>query len=64
MKENLLLLKDMWNLKEYLKESSISKNVYINKLDDIVNKYNNTYHRTIKMKPVDVKSNAYINSSE
>ena len=33
--------------------TSISKNVYINKLDDIVNEYNNTYHRTIKMKPVD-----------
>ena len=32
----------------------ISKNVYINKLDDIVNKYNNTYHRGIKMKPVNV----------
>ena len=42
----------------------ISKNVYINKLDDIVNKYNNTYHRTIKMKPVDVKDNTYINSSK
>ena len=40
--------------------TSISKNVYIDKLDDIVNKYNNTYHRTIKMKPVDVKSNIYI----
>ena len=34
---------------------SISKNVYIDKLDDIVSEYNNTYHRTIKMKPVDVK---------
>ena len=33
--------------------TSISKNVYINKLDDIVNKYNNTYHKTIKMKHVD-----------
>ena len=40
--------------------SSISKNVYIDKLDDIVNEYNNTYHRTIKMKPVDVKDNTYI----
>ena len=35
--------------------TSVSKNVYIDKLDDIVNKYNNTYHSTIKMKPVDVK---------
>ena len=40
--------------------ASISKNVYIDKLDDIVNEYNNTYHRTIKMKPVDVKDNTYI----
>ena len=40
--------------------TSISKNVYINKLDDIVDEYNNTYHRTIKMKPVDVKDNTYI----
>ena len=40
--------------------SSISKNVYIDKLDDIVNEYNNTYHRTIKMKPIDVKDNTYI----
>ena len=39
---------------------TISKNVYIDKLDDIVNEYNNTYHRTIKMKPVDVKDNTYI----
>ena len=36
-------------------------NVYIDKLDDIVNEYNNTYHRTIKMKPIDVKNNTYIN---
>ena len=40
--------------------TSISKHVYIVKLDDIVNKYNNTYHRTTKMKPVDVKSSTYI----
>ena len=39
--------------------TSISKNVYIDKLDHIVNKYNNT-HTTIKMKPVDVKSSTYI----
>ena len=42
----------------------ISKNVYIDKLDNIVNKYNNTYHNTIKMKPVDVKSSTYIDSSK
>ena len=40
--------------------TSVSKNVYIEKINDILNKYNNTYHRTIKMKPVDVKDNAYI----
>ena len=34
--------------------TSISKNVYIDKLDEIVNKYNNAYHRTIKMTPVEV----------
>ena len=42
--------------------TSISKNVYIEKLNDIVNKYNNTYHGTIKMKPVAVKDNTYNDS--
>ena len=46
--------------KIYKYMTSISKNVYIDKLDDIVNEYNNTYHRTIKLKPVDVKDNTYI----
>ena len=40
--------------------TSVSKNVYIDKLDDIVGEYNNTYHRAIKIKPVDVKDNTYI----
>ena len=44
--------------------TSISKNVYIVKLNDIVNKYNITYHSTIKMKPVGVKSSTYIDSSK
>ena len=44
--------------------TSISKNVYIDKLDDTVNKYNNAYHSTSKMKPVDVKSSTYIDSSK
>ena len=35
--------------------TSISKNVYINKLDDIVSEYNDTYHRTITIKPIDAK---------
>ena len=41
--------------------TSISKNVYIDKLDDIFKKYNNTYHTSIKMKLVNVKDNTYIN---
>ena len=39
--------------------TSISKNVYIDKLDDIVHKHNNKKHRTIKMKPIDVKDNIH-----
>ena len=46
--------------KIYKYMTSTSKNVYINKLDDIINEYNNTYHRAIKMKPTDVKDNKYI----
>ena len=47
--------------KIYKYMTSVSKIVYIDKLDDIVaNEYNNTYHRTIKMKPVDVEDNIYI----
>ena len=40
--------------------TSISKNVYIDKLDDTVKEYNNKYHTSIKMKPVDVMDNTYI----
>ena len=47
---------------EYM--TSVLKNSYIDKLHDIVNKYNNTYHSTINMKPVNVKSNTYIDSSK
>ena len=61
-----------WTLQAALKNkiykfmTSVSKNVYIDKLDNIVTEYNNTYHNTkyhstIKMKPVDVKSSTYIN---
>ena len=46
--------------KIYKYMTSILKNVYIYKLDDIVNEYINTYHKTIKVKPVDVKSSTYI----
>ena len=44
--------------------TSMSNNVYIDTLVNIVNKYNNTFHSTIKMKPVDVKSSIYIGSSK
>ena len=47
--------------KIYRYMTSISKNVYIDKLDNIVDEYNNTYHTTIKMKPTDVKDNTYLN---
>ena len=50
--------------KMYKYMTSVSKNVYIDKLDDVVNIHNNTYHSTIKMKPTDVKSNTYIDSSK
>ena len=50
--------------KIYKYTTSISKNVYIDKLDDIVDEYNNTYHTTIKMKPADVKDNTYINADK
>ena len=50
----------MLNTKIYKYMTSVSKSVYIDKLDDIVGEYNNTYHRTIKMKPVDAKDNTYI----
>ena len=43
---------------------NIKKYIYNDKLDDFVNKYNNTYDSTIKMKPVDVKPNTDINSSK
>ena len=44
--------------------TSISKNMYIEKLDGIVNKYSNAYHSIIKMKPIDVKSSTYIDLGE
>ena len=50
--------------KIYKYMTSISKNVYTDKLDDTVSKYINTYHRTIKMKPADVKDYTYIDSSK
>ena len=46
--------------KIYKHMTSISKNLYIEKLDDIGNEYNNTKHGTTKMKPIDVKDKTYI----
>ena len=51
MKENLLFLRDVLEH-------------YFNVLDDIVNKYNNTVHRTIKMKPIDVTDDSYAEYNE
>ena len=50
--------------KVYKYMTLITKNIYIHKLDDIVNEYNNTYHTTIKMKLIDVKDNTYINTDK
>ena len=50
--------------KNYKYMFSISKNVYIDKLDDILNRYNNIYHTAIKMKPVDVMPSIYIDCNK
>ena len=50
--------------KIYKRMTAISKNVYFNILNDIVDEYNNTYHKTIKMKPIDVKSNSFAEYNE
>ena len=42
--------------------AAVSKNLYIDKLDDIVNEYNNTFHRAITIKPLKVEDNTYIDS--
>ena len=44
--------------------TTVSKNVYYDVLDDIVKKHNNTRHNTIKMKPINVKDNTYINTNK
>ena len=50
--------------KIYKYTTSVSKNVCTNNLYDIINKYNDTYQNTIKMKPVNVKRNTYISCSK
>ena len=44
--------------------TTVSKNIYFNVVDDIVNKYNNTVHRSIKMKPIDFTSDSYAEYNE
>ena len=48
--------------KIYKHMTAVSKNVYIDKMNDMVNEYNNTYHRTIKTKPTEIKVNTFIDS--
>ena len=60
MKENLLLLKD----KIFKHMAAVSKNIYFNTLDDVVNKYNNTVYGSIKMKPTDFTSDSYAEYNE
>ena len=50
--------------KSYKNMTAISKNVYVDLLDDIVNKYNKTVHRTIKIKPIDVTNDYYVEYNE
>ena len=57
------LIKTLKN-KIYKHMTAISKNVYYDALDDIVNKYNNTVHKTIKMKPIEVTSNSFAEYNE
>ena len=44
--------------------TAISKNVYFDVLNNIVNKYNKTVHKTIKMKPIDVTNDSYAEYNE
>ena len=67
MKENLLLLKRLIRTlknKIFKHMAAVSKNFYFGVLDNIFNKYNNTVHRTIKMKPIVVMSGCYAEYSE
>ena len=48
----------------YKRITAVSKNVYFDVLDDIVDEYNNAYHKTIKMKPIDVKDDSFAEYNE
>ena len=50
--------------KIYKHMTAISKNVYFDVLDDIVDEYNNTYHKTIKMKPADIGDDSFAEYNE
>ena len=50
--------------KIFKRMTTISKNVYIDSLNDIVNKYNSTVHKTIKMEPIDVTNDSYVEYNE
>ena len=54
-----MLLKDLLGLTGYKYMTAVSKNVYFDELNNVVDKYKNTYHNTTKMKPIDVKSNSF-----
>ena len=64
---NLLILKDLleiWTTKLYKYMTSILKNVYIDKFEDIDNTYKNTYHKAIQMKPLAVNPSMYVDFNE
>ena len=50
--------------KSFKHMTAISKNVYFDVLDDIINKYNNTIHRTIKMKPIEITDDSFAEYNE
>ena len=67
MKGNLFLLRDLlgrWKRKFLNHMTTVSKNVYFDVLDDIVDKYSNIVHKTIKMKPIDVTPYSYAEDNE
>ena len=64
MKEGLKNLLELLKNKIYEHMATISKIVYFDVLDDIVDEYNNTYHTTIKMKPVDVGDDSFAEYNE
>ena len=67
MNENLLLLRNLFRTlksKIFKHMTADSKNVYFDTFDNIVNKYNNTVHRSIKMRPIDITVDSYAEYNE